>query len=70
MVDAADLKSDNVYSKRKKLNKINRLTSLTFTCYTYTCLTHFLLYKPKQIFSAMEITMCKFLEANQGGSYA
>jgi len=70
MVDAADLKSDRTYTNHKKHNKINRLNSLTFLFYTYTCLTHFLLCKAKQIFSFMEIKMCKFLKIKQGGSYA
>ena len=70
MVDASDLKSDHTYAKLKKYNKINRLNSLTFSFYTYTCLTHFSLYKAKQIFGFMEIKMCKFLKVKQGGSYA
>lgn len=54
MVDAADLKSDHITKITKLLNNINELKVLTFSYYTYTCLTHFWGVKTQQILQFLE----------------
>jgi len=49
MVDAADLKSFYHNNFLKLYNKINMIKVLTFSYYTYTCLTQFLKCKTQQM---------------------
>jgi len=59
MVDAADLKANNTEKYPKKSNEINVLPLLTFSWYTYTCLTHFFACKTKQIGCFLGKKVCK-----------